>query len=89
MTDPLRDALRECEAYLKERVYDAEHWNGGDMEKRLLGAVQAALRTPRINLPAREMVSRVAEIIYRAELSSAFDHEEIARRILAATEPSK
>ncbi len=45
MTDPLRDALRECEAYFEEG--DDDEWYG-DEERRLLVAVQAALRSPRI-----------------------------------------
>ncbi len=50
MTDPMRDALRECEEYFEERA-DAEYHADsasptGNEEMRLLVAVQAALRTP-------------------------------------------
>ncbi len=48
MTDPLRDALRECEAYFEvqanEYVLDGLHWQS-DRARQLLVAVQAALRT--------------------------------------------
>ncbi len=62
MTDPLRDALRECEAYFEEG--DDDEWCG-DEERRLLVAVQEALRSPRI--ASDEMVERVARALAKAD----------------------
>ncbi len=62
MTDPLRDALRECEAYFEQLAADAECCAE---ELRLLVAVQAALRTPRI--ASDEMVERVARALAKAD----------------------
>ncbi len=69
MTDPLRDALRECEAYFEEG--DDDEWYG-DEERRLLVAVQAALRTPRI--ASDEMVR--LDVILRA---TADEHADVLR----------
>ncbi len=58
MTDPMRDALRGCETYFKERAAGEYHSDYSyNEEMRLLVAVQAALRTPRI--ASDEMVNRV------------------------------
>ncbi len=46
MTDPLRDALRECEAYFEGWDERDGYGSYGIKEARLLVAVQAALRSP-------------------------------------------
>ncbi len=74
VTDPLRDALSECEAYFEKHT-DAEFYENGVLtkgnarERRLLVAVQAALGTPRI--ASDEMVGRVAR-----KLCRVFDRQE-------------
>ncbi len=94
MTDPLRDALRECEAYFEERA-DAEY-------NRLLVAVQAALRTqpqlmgrlvnettggtsqvdtlpqPAPRIASDEMVERVARAVCNAAWADVHENWEDA-----------